>query len=63
MNLSARVVTNMSVSIRLNESSSLIRYMNIRKCMNLLMSWSGSKNMNLNENCVCVRVWMSLYVR
>ncbi len=54
MNLSKRVIMNMRVSIGLNESSSMIRYMNISKCMNLLMSLSGSKNMNLNKNCVCI---------
>ncbi len=50
----------MSVSISLNEISGMIRCMNISVRMNLLMSPSGSKNVNMCMSmsvyvCVCVR--------
>ncbi len=47
INLSERVIMNTSVGINLNECSSMIRYMNVSAYINLLISPSGSKNMNM----------------
>ncbi len=47
VNLSERVIMNVSVSINSNDGSSMISYMNISVCVNFLMSQSGSKNMNM----------------
>ncbi len=57
VNLSEKVIINMSVSINLNKGSIMITYMNIGMCMNLPMSRSESKNMN---ECVSMRVFVSL---
>ncbi len=63
MNLSEREIMNTSVSISLNEIS-IVGYINISICMNLLMNPNGSKNMNMCMSmskrmyeCVCEPEW------
>ncbi len=62
VNLSERVIMNISVCISLNESSSMISFMNTSVCMNLQGSPRRSKsnnmymsmNKNVSMSCACV---------
>ncbi len=57
VNLSERAITSHECKCKFEWGFCMIGYMNISVCMNLLLSLSGSKNMNM-----CVSVWASVWV-